>query len=964
MHYTLFLSGLDASDFNHLRVAAENNHAKVKEQLKVKEQRQDKGTNGADVNSTSDKYMVNFCCVDQHFEFLIDGIDQNGEWEPLESVDLGARLQQIEAPIAHQESCTAQKTRKLSEYIHNLADDLPYSGFTLDIFIINPKLEKGSSNCAHTLGSLMRLREWHGAGMTVIAEDADVREEDSVVPLIASFLHATILSPDQLSLAALPLWRGVLMWPSERGFVQSGVSLECSDLCRMREKMQTLHFWKQKPTKKRMICEDADSESELVFGRHLEVLSCVSLASVPLYLIDNFSLQLHLNADTQFGQLANLLTPQEALLLRIPLHEKFSVPLAAAHGLSTSAWKEGVATTGKPTLDPEKEPLSCRQHLILLLPGPDCATGQLTTIVMRSPSEVCPAVFEELHKASYFSFDCNTEASEKQPKVLKEIADRVERAVYNLPLLAASDFHTVDKVWLQSVVQLINNAKKKCEKNGEEFALTTEDLVNCIIEGQETFLQQGVQQEPGEFLESEPLTHKDFVVFPDLQGPVTEWPERRAMSNTESKAKVLRRYQSNESCSMMLSSPLGPDDSSLDAKDMLKWFKPDGSAVQDDLSPVKPAVRPQRMYSYDEKALQWPACKDLQYHDIYYEHIKRCEKQEQFYQKFRDHIILEESHHVCSKKPHVPALRFRGRQHRREMDVSCGGSKLTPISRTLSSSSLLAATPSAKHQRDRLSAGRENKRDSRRGSSASQSRQSSQESAHFPAPQSRVKREKSFSKGGDGRLKQSPELLLSDTSSQNSSFFQPSTSTPTLLPFRKMPQAPHTVNIFTPPLSQRRLSQMAQGSMGSERESPRLRKSLSSVSVTSSGDGQDRRLSSESLSSQGSASDLASLSSKESRSQRHKRKLEEIVSQVLVDAGVTTSDIIYSSCLTKLYQVTKFFVMQLPDSRNLKEEMKSIAEKQVEQVVDLERRRQDLAVKKKLRKSSLVAEKASKADLQ
>lgn len=58
----------DASDFNHLRVAAENNHAKVKEQLKVKEQRQDKGTNGADVNSTSDKYMVNFCCVDQHFE--------------------------------------------------------------------------------------------------------------------------------------------------------------------------------------------------------------------------------------------------------------------------------------------------------------------------------------------------------------------------------------------------------------------------------------------------------------------------------------------------------------------------------------------------------------------------------------------------------------------------------------------------------------------------------------------------------------------------------------------------------------------------------------------------------------------------------------------------------------------------------------------------------------------------------
>lgn len=65
------------------------------------------------------------------------------------------------------------------------------------------------------------------------------------------------------------------------------------------------------------------------------------------------------------------------------------------------------------------------------------------------------------------------QASEKQPKVLKEIADRVERAVYNLPLLAASDFHTVDKVWLQSVVQLINNAKSiagfKCLMSDSSF---------------------------------------------------------------------------------------------------------------------------------------------------------------------------------------------------------------------------------------------------------------------------------------------------------------------------------------------------------------------------------------------------------------------------------------------------------------------------------------------------------------
>ena len=45
----------------------------------------------------------------------------------------------------------------------------------------------------------------------------------------------------------------------------------------------------------------------------------------------------------------------------------------------------------------------------------------------------------------------------------------------------------------------------------------------------------------------------------DLQD-ASEWPERRALLDSESKAKVLRRYQSNDSCSMMLSSPLAPEE--------------------------------------------------------------------------------------------------------------------------------------------------------------------------------------------------------------------------------------------------------------------------------------------------------------------------------------------------------------------------------------------------------------------
>lgn len=125
---------------------------------------------------------------------------------------------------------------------------------------------------------------------------------------------------------------------------------------------------------------------------------------------------------------------------------------------------------------------------------------------------------------------------------------------------------------------------------------------------------------------------------------------------------------------------------------------------------------------------------------ISYEHNKRCEKQEQFFQKFRDTIMLEESHHVCSDKPHIPALRFRGHPHKSQMDVSCGGSKLTPITRTLSSSSMLPMTPSAKQRHSLKSAEGSGRRESRLR----------QDGRHFPAPKSRVKREKSWSGWGDG----------------------------------------------------------------------------------------------------------------------------------------------------------------------------------------------------------------------
>uniref|UniRef100_K1RIL5 Mdm2-binding protein n=1 Tax=Magallana gigas TaxID=29159 RepID=K1RIL5_MAGGI len=79
---------------------------------------------------------------------------------------------------------------------------------------------------------------------------------------------------------------------------------------------------------------------------------------------------------------------------------------------------------------------------------------------------------------------------------------------------------------------------------------------------------------------------------------------------------------------------------------------------------------------------------------------------------------------------------------------------------------------------------------------------------------------------------------------------------------------------------------------------------------------------------------------RESRSERHKRKLEEIVTDVIQKHGVSPEDPIFKSCIQKLFKVTKIFVMDLPNSQNLRSEMRNIAEGQVKQVVDLEKRKQ------------------------
>lgn len=91
---------------------------------------------------------------------------------------------------------------------------------------------------------------------------------------------------------------------------------------------------------------------------------------------------------------------------------------------------------------------------------------------------------------------------------------------------------------------------------------------------------------------------------------------------------------------------------------------------------------------------------------------------------------------------------------------------------------------------------------------------------------------------------------------------------------------------------------------------------------------------------------------KMSRSERHRKKLEEIVHAVLKHEGVTEKDEIFKRCALRLFKVTKLYVMDLPNSHNLSQDMKRIAEGQVKHVIGLETHCKKSLKKRKLSKET------------
>ncbi|XP_029307426.1 LOW QUALITY PROTEIN: mdm2-binding protein [Cottoperca gobio] len=74
--------------------------------------------------------------------------------------------------------------------------------------------------------------------------------------------------------------------------------------------------------------------------------------------------------------------------------------------------------------------------------------------------------------------------------------------------------------------------------------------------------------------------------------------------------------------------------------------------------------------------------------------------------------------------------------------------------------------------------------------------------------------------------------------------------------------------------------------------------------------------------------------SKESRSQKHNRMLQEVVAKTLKHHGITAEHECFEACRKRLFDISKFYLKDLKTSRGLHDEMKKAASSNVKQVTD------------------------------
>ncbi|KFM06127.1 Mdm2-binding protein, partial [Aptenodytes forsteri] len=540
-----------------------------------------------------------------------------------------------------------------AESLHQLADKLPAPGRAMVDVILQaverdgPKLK----DCLRAIGALKHLREWHSAQITIAANDSKGSWQK-----IADYLSADFVSSDNVMniIDLKELWRGkIQIW--ERKF---GSEVRFPEFCMKSTSAKTFS------TSHLSSCFAVKRERQLrvfhYYGPALEFLQMVVLSDLPSFFISDLEFELYpflslarksiKETSTLLLDQISSLSGKVGALFTLPCNVS-SVVVPTPAQLSTKKWKEYMARKPKVITVPEIELKgeSCRYYFLLQGNG----SGGCKATLIHSASQINGTAYLAAVNGKLKTKAEKTESS-------FHIADFIK----SLPHFYGEEIVQREKKLSRLQVFALKEYLKRKELTEQPPVISTDEFKNllkltreCILEPCNASFPKPVLQKVANKTRSCTVTSESDLMEPN---PL-EWPERHVLQNMENFEKTKQKMR----VSMFAHSSeqlLGYKDSQresltlLDAKELLKYFTPEGLPVGD-LQPLQipkrenaflltPELTPRKL-----RGLPFEKAAGCHYHGLEYcLDNRRALERDVGYAELQTRLIRYETQTTCTKE--------------------------------------------------------------------------------------------------------------------------------------------------------------------------------------------------------------------------------------------------------------------------------------------------------------------------
>uniref|UniRef100_A0A670JXP4 MDM2 binding protein n=1 Tax=Podarcis muralis TaxID=64176 RepID=A0A670JXP4_PODMU len=485
-----------------------------------------------------------------------------------------------------------------AESIHLLADKLPAPGRTMVDVILHsserdaPRLK----DCLPAIGALKHLREWHGAKITIVASESKIWQK------ITCYLSADIVAPENLknSIDSRDLWRG------------------------------KIQIWERK-----------------VFHYYcpaLKFVQIVMLSHLPSPLVSGLQFELSLaRTDVEeksllfWNQISSLRGKVGALFLLPCRVSSMLVPLPAQ--LSSKKWKEYIAQKPRLINVPEVELKGETCNYYFLVQGNGRGGCKATLIYSASQINGSLTLAKTTGK-----FTTKTGESE---------ACLFEEFIRSLPHFCGEQILQREKKLAHAQALALNHCRKRQESSRQLPVVSSDELKTLLTCTREHYLELWSTSQLNRPVAPVKAKVQDTACELKDSNPL-QWPERNVLQNLESTEKIKQKARVSELLARK-EGQKGPA-ISLDAKELLKYFTPEGLPIGD-LQPLHvqksentflltPELTPRKL-----RSLPFEKAAGCHYHGLEYcLDNRRALERDVAFAELQTRLIRYETQTTCTKE--------------------------------------------------------------------------------------------------------------------------------------------------------------------------------------------------------------------------------------------------------------------------------------------------------------------------